>query len=163
MFSNHDVTIDRLEEGLDESRIHRVSAGEFVRGFEPVAPSVLARDEAVKARGHVDRNTRVRACFHFWFFAGHYGDPFRVGETGSAGCFGCLFRPITTARIPPKTPPSVATIGRTSPACLVPTGTPYLYTGAGVTNRTMIAKGIAPMKKSPAPRLISRSISSTRA
>jgi hypothetical protein len=43
----HDVAVDRLEEGLDESWVQGFPAREFVRGFEPVDAPVLSGDEAV--------------------------------------------------------------------------------------------------------------------
>ncbi len=62
---SHDVAVDRLEERLDESRVHGVPAYEFVRGFEPVDAPVLSSDEAVEARRHVDRYVRIRVCHRF--------------------------------------------------------------------------------------------------
>src|SRR5690242_4670919 len=53
---SHDVAVDGLEEGFDESWLHRGSAREFVRGLKPVDASVLSRDEAVETRRHVDRH-----------------------------------------------------------------------------------------------------------
>src|SRR5439155_13786202 len=61
----HDVAVDRLEERLDESWVHGVPAYEFVCGFEPVDAPVLASDEAVEARRHVDRYARIRVCHRF--------------------------------------------------------------------------------------------------
>ena len=63
----HDVTVDRLKDGLDEFWVPRVSAGEFVCGFEPVDAPVLSRDDAVKARDHVNRYPRIRVSHDFWF------------------------------------------------------------------------------------------------
>src|SRR3954471_10168114 len=47
---SHDVAVDRLEERLDESWVHRVPAGEFVGSLEPVDAPVPASDEAVETR-----------------------------------------------------------------------------------------------------------------
>ena len=57
---SHHIAVDRLEKRLDESWVHRVSACVFVRRFEPVDAPVPSRDEAVEARRHVDRYTRIR-------------------------------------------------------------------------------------------------------
>src|SRR5262245_34383601 len=59
---SHDVTVDCVEERLDDARVHGVPAEEFVRGLEPVDAPVLSSDEAVEARGHVDRYLRFRVC-----------------------------------------------------------------------------------------------------
>jgi hypothetical protein len=55
----HDVAVDRLQKRIDLSRVHRLAAREVVRGLEPVDAPVLAGDEAIEARGHVDRDARV--------------------------------------------------------------------------------------------------------
>ncbi len=52
---SHHVAVDRLAERLDERRVHRFPAGEFVRSLHPIDAPVLSRDEAVEARRHVDR------------------------------------------------------------------------------------------------------------
>src|SRR5690349_2378739 len=62
---SHHIAVDGLEEGLDESGLHRGSACEFVRGLEPVDASVLARDETVETRCHMDRHARIGACHSF--------------------------------------------------------------------------------------------------
>src|SRR5262249_39153327 len=58
----HDVTVDRLEETLDESWVQGFSVCEFVGGFEPVDAPVLSSDKTIEARRHVNRYARVSVC-----------------------------------------------------------------------------------------------------
>jgi hypothetical protein len=59
---SHDVAVDRLEERLDESWVHRLPVSEFVGGLEPVDAAIFSSDEAVEARRHVDRYVRISVC-----------------------------------------------------------------------------------------------------
>src|SRR5688572_28665138 len=59
---SHDIAVDRLEERLDEYGIRRFSAGEFVRGLQPVDPPVVPCDEAVETRLHMDGDAGISVC-----------------------------------------------------------------------------------------------------
>src|SRR3954447_8885165 len=64
-FATPFVAVDRLQERFDEFGIHAVTACELVRGLHPVDAPVLARDEAVEDRRHVDRDARLSVCHRF--------------------------------------------------------------------------------------------------
>src|SRR4029450_5445595 len=60
----HDIAVNRLKEGLDESWVQGAPPCKFVCVSEPADATVLSSDKAVEACRHVNRYARISVCHH---------------------------------------------------------------------------------------------------